>query len=220
MADKILTVIFSGVSTLYPGPPQTRNEESPKEAFVLMAANYTKRKNDWDGDVEPHFTYVHVPVSLLKGLVPEPDDRSGDNQSNIYYLDNARVSFDPKPQDELRYYVDPHHDLAERPGSDDVANEKDIRWVASLSRFVDTQLRSSLSTPGPEVANLIELPGGTVRASFACKSEQEQTFQAFDQPPIAGSKRVLASEFVIDMTYPETTKQVKLRQRPLRRASS
>jgi hypothetical protein len=225
MADKILRVIFSGISTLHPGPPQSRKEEDPKEAFVLMAANKKPAKNektaknDWGGDVRPHVTFVHVLGSLVKGKF-EPDARDKDKKYNIYFLENARVSFDPKPKDKLIYHTDSHHDLAERPGSDDVANETDIRWLADLSRLVPVRLKSDPTAPGPEVANVIDLTGGTLKAVFQCKSEQAQTFRAAGGQTIPGSKRVLASEFSIEMTYPEKTDHVILRLQPLRSGAS
>src|SRR5437763_11271350 len=100
MADKILRIIFNGISTLRPGPPQKKDEPPPEKAFVLMAANYKRITNDWDAPVEPHFPFVYVPESLLHGLISEPDDRVEDEKlgtCNIYYLDNARVTLDPPP---------------------------------------------------------------------------------------------------------------------------
>jgi len=220
MADKILRIIFNGISTLYPGAPRTRDETPPAKAFVLMAANYETRKNDWEGTIEPHFPFVYVPESLLAGLVSEPDERVEDEKlgtCNIYYLENARVTFEPSPTEELHYYIDPKHDPGERPGSDDVAGEDDIRWLADLRDILPhVALKSPVNAPGPEVAAIVELTGGTLKAGFPCKSVQTQTFRAAGDETIPGIKRVLASEFSIDMTYPEETPQVKLRLRPLR----
>jgi len=220
MADKVLRIIFNGISTLHPGPPRKKDETPPKKAFVLMAANYERIKNDWDAPVEPHFPFVHVPESLLGGLISEPDERVEDDElgtCNIYFLDNARVTFDPAPREALHYYIDRKHDLGERPGSDDVASEEDIRWLADFRDFLpDVQLKSDPNMPGPEVAAIVELTGGTLKAGFPCKSVQTQTFKAAGGKTIPGVKRVLASEFSIEMRYPETTAQVKLRLRPLR----
>lgn len=222
MADKILRIIFSGISTLHPGPAQKRNEKPPDKAFVLMAANSKNMTNAWGETVEPHFTFVYVPESVLVGLKAEPDQRAEDKHlgtCNIYYLENARVTFDPRPEETLDYYTDPDHDLGERPGSDDVANEDDIRWLMDLHDVVsDVTLKSNLDAPGPEVAAIVELTGGTLKAGFPCKSVQTQTFKATPTKTIPRIKRVLASEFSIEMTYPETTLQVKLRLQPLRMA--
>jgi hypothetical protein len=221
MADKILRIIFNGISTLYPGPPRTKDETPPDKALVLMAANYEGRTNDWDAPVAPHFPFVYVPESFLGGLISEPDDRAEDSKlgrCNVYYLENARVTFDPPPPETLHYYIDQENDLGERPGSDDVANEHDIRWLADIRDLLsgEVSLKSDPNAPGPEVAAIVELTGGTLKAGFPCKSVQTQTFRAANGKTIQGMKRVLASEFSIDMTYPETTPQVKLRLRPLR----
>jgi hypothetical protein len=220
MADKTLRIIFNGISMLYPGVPRNEDEQPPKKAFVLMPANRESRTNDWNGTIEPHFPYVYVPESSLGGLVSEPDDRVHDEKlgtCNIYYLENASVMFDPPPKPGLHYWVDPEHGLGERPGSDDVANEDDIRWLADLRDLLAKPvLKSDPSAPGPEVAAVVELTGGTLKAGFSCKSVQAQTFRAAGERTIPGLKRVLASEFSIDMTYPEATRQVKLRTRPTR----
>jgi hypothetical protein len=187
-----------------------------------MAANYEARKNDWNATMEPHFPFVYVPESILGGLVSEPDERVEDEKlgtCNIYYLKNARVTFDPTPQEKLHYYIDKEHDLGERPGSDDVADENDIRWLADIRAFLPPEQalpRTSTDAPGPEVAAIVELTGGTLKAGFPCKSVHAQTFRAASGETIPGIKRVLASEFSIEMTYPETTRQVKLLLRPLR----
>jgi hypothetical protein len=223
MADKKLKIVFSGISTLFPGPPRTRGETPPEKAFVLMAANYDNAiENDWKAIVEPHFPFVYVPESLLVGPISEPADRVEDEKlgtCNIYFLENARVTLEPPPADKLRYYVDPEHDLGERPGSDDVADENDIRWLADLRDLLPpehTPLRSHPDAPGPEMSAIVELPGGTLKAGFSCKSVQAQSFRAANGCAVPGIKRVLAGEFSIEMTYPESTRQVKLRLRPVR----
>lgn len=222
MADKILKIVFSGISTLSPGPPLKKDESPPHKAFVLMAENYRARKNDWDATVEPHFPFVYVPEAFLGGLISEPADRVDDEKlgtCNIYYLENARVTFDPLPEGKLHYYIDHEHDLGERPGSDDIAHEDDIRWLADIRELLPPDQappRTSPDAPGPEVAAIVELTGGTLKAGFPCKSVQTQTFRAANGKTILGIKRVLASEFSIEMKYPEATRQVKLRLRPLR----
>lgn len=220
MADKILKIIFSGISTLSPGPPRNK-DETPNKAFVLMAANYEARKNDWDATIEPHFPFVFVPESFLEGP-PEPDEQIEDEKlgtCNIYFLKDVRVTFDPTPEEKLHYHIDREHDLGERPGSDDVADENDIRWLADIRALLPPDQappRTSPDAPGPEVAAVVELTGGTLKARFPCKSVQPQTFRAVGRPTVPGIKRVLASEFFIEMKYPEATDHVNLQIRPLR----
>jgi hypothetical protein len=224
MADKILRFVFSGISTLYPGPPRKRNESPPDKAFVLMAANEKQVTNDWNAPVEPHFPFVYVPESLLVDPIPEPDERADGRElgtCNIYYLVDTRVTLGIPPQELLDYYIDRKRDLGERPGSDDVAGEDDIRWLADIRDLLKggVKLKSDPSAPGPEVASIVELTGGRIKAGFPCKSVQAQTFRAASPAGpqvVPGIKRVLASEFYIDMTYPERTEQVKLLLQPLR----
>jgi hypothetical protein len=225
MPGKTLRIIFNGISTLYPGVRRENGQETPN-AFVLMAANRETRANDWEAPVDPHFPFVYVPESLLTGQISEPAERVDDEKlgrCNIYYLENARVVFDPTPPEALRYYIDEDHDLGERPGSDDVAREDDIRWLADLRDVLPPEhlpLKSDVNAPGPEVAAIVELTGGTLKARFPCKSVHPQTFRAAGGKPIPGLKRVLASEFSIDMKYPESTATVKLQLRPLRSDAS
>ena len=215
MSEKILRIIFNGISTLYPGPPTTRGEKSPEKAFVLMAANREVRTNDWDAPIEPHFPFIYVPKSMLGGTIPQPADWVDDKELGtcyIYYLDNARVTVDATPLSGVHYYTDDEHDLDERPGSNDVANENDIRWLASLSTLLSApvELRSSLTAPGPEVAAIVELQGGEFRAGFPCKSVQPKTFKAAQGRELPGLRRVLASEFSVEMSFAETTSEVTL----------
>src|SRR5881628_821583 len=97
MADKTLRLIFNGISTLSPGPP-LNGDRTPERAFVLMAANPTKRPNAWEGTVEEHAPFVYVPASLVAGTAPAAGATVADEKLGpcyVYYLANARVSFDP-----------------------------------------------------------------------------------------------------------------------------
>ena len=220
MADKKLKLIFSGISTLSPGPPLP-GEEEPDKAFVRMASNYEK-DNGWGVTLPPHFPFVYVPESALVKPIPKPRYQVDDKtlgKCNIYILANARVTLEPRTKDKLGYNIE-KKPLGERPGSDDVASEHDIRWLADIRDHVtpaQATPKSNANAPGPEMALIVDLHGGMLKAEFPCKSVQAQTFRAVNSDQISGMKRVLANEFSIEMSYPKTTAQVKLRLRPLRR---
>jgi hypothetical protein len=222
---KTLTIKFNGISTLYPPPPRN-GEPDPEKAFVLMAAN-DRKNNDWNAVLPDHFPFIFVPVSMIKAPIPKPDRSVTDDdlgECNVYFFNNGRVTIDPGSSEAVVYHRDESLELGERPGSDDVAREDDIRWVADFRDIVldhSPQFRNTAvpSAPeiGKEVAAIVELPGGTLKASFPCKSVQPKTFKAAaGKPAIAGFKRVLASEFLIEALYPEDTATVTLTVAPLR----
>lgn len=223
MADKILRITFNGVSTLTPGPPQ-EGEDAPQKAYVLMAANRQRRRNEWEADIDPHSPFVYVPALALGGDVPLPaeavvDDKLG--PCNIYFFDHARVVFDPPPKPGITYFTDPTRPLKERPGSDDVAPEHDIRWLMDVRQVLpDAKLKAaadpSATALGPEVAAVVELGGGVLKANFPCKTAQPKTFRDRKGGRVEGFKRVLAAEFFIEMRFDENTPAVALRLEPLR----
>lgn len=222
MADKKLTIFFSGISTLSPTHPRDRNERQPTTAFVLMAAK--REQGDVGGvTVDEHVPFVFVPKSVLAESSPEPSDRATHEKygaCNIYYLKNTRVTIDPAPSNALEYFVDWDRDLDERPGSDDVAPENDIRWLADLHDLLPggVTFKSKPEAPGSELAAIIELSHGRIQSSFPCKSVQPMTFRDSKGEVIPGTpKRVLASEFKIDMTFDEKLSTVTLQFKPLRR---
>lgn len=222
---KTLTIKFNGISTLYPPPPRN-GEPDPEKAFVLMAAN-DRKNNDWDAVLPDHFPFIFVPVSLIKKPIPTPDRTVTDDelgQCNVYFFNNGRVTIDPGSSAELIYHRNELLRIGERPGSDDVAREDDIRWVADFRDIfvVGPKLKTTAIPTAPlignEVAAIVELPRGTLKASFPCKSVQPKTFKAAaDKPAVEGFKRVLASEFLIEVPYPEDTGTVNLTVEPLRR---
>jgi hypothetical protein len=221
VAEKLMTIIFNGISTLFPPPPRN-SDENPKNAFVLMAAS---KQNRPGAPIPEHFPFVFVPISALNEPVPPPDKTTTDESlgnCNIYFLNNCRVTLDPPPSTPITYHMDNSLALAERPGSDDVARPDDIRWLADFRDIVPShsQLKKTANptaTPvGDEVAAVIELAGGTLKASFPCKSVQPKTFKDSKGSPLPGLKRVLASEFLIDMAYPERASTVTLNVSPLR----
>jgi hypothetical protein len=224
--EKLLMIKFNGISTLYPPPPRN-GEADPEKAFVLMAAN-DREHNDWNAPLPEHFPFIFVPVSLIKKPIPKPDRSVTDDElgeCNVYFLDNGRVTVDAGSSAEVIYHRNESLQIGERPGSDDVAREDDIRWVADFRDIVpghSNLKKSAIPTAprtGKEVAAIVELPGGTLKASFPCKSVQPKTFKAAATPAVAGLKRVLASEFLIEVPYPEHTATVTLTVEPLRKGS-
>jgi len=232
MADKILRIVFSGISTLSPGPPRD-GAAPPRKAFVLMAANRKKRKNQFNDPIEVHTPFIYVPRSILADPIPPPAEVVEDKNlgtCNIYFIDHARIMLDKLPLRSIEYFTDPKHDIgdAERPGSDNVACENDIRWLADLRDVLPKRaaLREKADAPaiGDEVAAIVELRGGTLKANFPCKSVQPKTFSfkkkdgtKSKDEVVKGFKRVLASEFFIDMPFLENTTTVKLSFYPLRK---
>lgn len=231
MADnvKILRIKFNGICTLTPPPPR-KGAKKTKKAFVIMAANRNEDlKNDWQAPVPLHFPFVYVPLSFLQKPIPPTKNRVHDEKlgpCNVYFIDHARVVMDPSPRAGVTYFVD-KRPLSDRPGSDDVAPESDIRWLADFRDILQgpAPLRKAADPRGDvdinEVAVIVDLDGGLLKAAFPCKSVQPLTFKDAAQPGIVpGIKRVLASEFSIDMTYPETVETVKLQLRELQTGTS
>jgi hypothetical protein len=168
---------------------------------------------------------MYVPVSALGPNAPPPGDSVDDRvlgPCNLYFLDNARVKIDPLPMPGLQYFTD-GKPMFERPGSSDEASEHDIRWLADFRDILSAktvQLKPD-TTPtatsiGSELAAVVELTGGTLKANFPCKSVQPQTFQDVKGNVVPGINRVLASEFFIEMRYPANTSTVTLLVTPLR----
>lgn len=224
MAEKILTIIFSGISTLHPNRPRY-GSQPPDRAFVLMAANREIRTNEWNETIPIHSPFIYVPASVLAPNAPPPGDSVDDNvlgPCNLYFLDNARVEIDPPPMPGLQYFTD-RKKMFERPGSSNEASEHDIRWLADFRDILSaktvelkpdtTPTAASLSS---ELAAVVELTGGTFKANFPCKSVQPQTFQDVNHNVVPGINRVLASEFLIEMRYPANTSKVTLLVTPLR----
>ncbi|HVE72715.1 MAG TPA: hypothetical protein VNI54_15225 [Thermoanaerobaculia bacterium] len=222
MAEKILRITFNGISTLTPGLPP--NGAAPK-AFVLMASSEGReRTNAWQGNIEPHSPFIYVPESIQWGEIPTPADSVNDDKlgkCNIYFIDNARVTFYPLPEPEVHYYTDSTRQMGVRPGSENVASEYDMRWLMHINEILPEATLKDAANPARgrieerQVAAVVELPGGTLKANFACKSAQPKTF-ASPGGRIEGFKRVLATEFFIEMKFKEETTIVSLRLDPLR----
>lgn len=231
MADKILRIVFSGISTLTPGPPRGKENPHPRKAFVLMAANRKERKNQFNDPVEIHTPFIYVPRAILADPIPPPAEVVEDKNlgtCHIYFIDHTRVMLNKVPRRWIEYYVDPNakHKFgdAERPGSKNVACENDIRWLADLRDLLpkkSTAFRPDANPQednvkiGSEVAAIVELRGGTLKANFPCKSVQPKTFTSKNGGVVKGFKRVLATEFFIDMPFFEDTTTVKMLFYPL-----
>jgi len=231
MFEKMLKITFNGISTLAPGPPRN-GDPDPEKAFVLMPANRAPRKYRSTEVLDPHFAFLYVPVAVLAEPIPRPvycvdDEKLG--RCNIYFVDNARVVLDPPPLGHLKYFIDHYEnsghpkDIKERPGSDDVASEHDIRWLPDIRDiFPDNADLDAAADPrsriiGKQVAMVVELPAGTLKANFPCKSVQPKTFDGFKQKHAHKPKpRVYANEFVLEMQYPSRTEDVRLKLTSLR----
>jgi len=232
--EKTLRIIFSGISTLYPGPPMN-GEKSPDKAFVLMAANPKKEngkrtKQEQQADtsklvIPEHAAFVMVDRAALENP-PKPDDGSGKSDSGdcIYYIQDARVKIAaPESQQPLSYYMDLERPLADRPGSFDVAPAGDIRWLADLRDLLPEPVPiKETADPnerflGDEVAAVVDLDCGELRANFPCDTVAAKTFKAPDSDVVvSGFKRALATEFTLDIHYPKETKTVTLSFEALR----
>jgi hypothetical protein len=228
LPDKILRITFNGISTLFPGLPPG-GDGTVKKAFVLMAANRKPRRNQWKAIIEEHSPFVYVPVSVLSGWIPPAADSVEDEHMgacNIYFINDARVVIEPPPpKQQVEYFTDnrPRREFErkERPGSDDVVSEHDVRWLMDVREVAPHARLKKSANPaakdvGAEVAAVVELDGGIIKANFPCKSVQPKTFKDAKKGQVKGFKRVLASEFFIEMRYPASTQSVALLLKPLR----
>jgi hypothetical protein len=222
MAKKTLKITFNGICTLWPGPPRN-GDKTPHEAFVIMPANpdskdkWGRSANEWGAPVPEHFPFVHVAASALVKQPPPDAVFGAGGEHLIYFFPNARVRIDPGPEKEpLIYFTDPKRPLAERPGSDDVAPQDDIRWLADIRDVLaDPPKLKPSSDPtsksiGEEVAAIVNLVGGTLKANFPGDSVNAKTFVDVKGNVVPGLKRVLADEFTIEIPYAETIEQVTL----------
>jgi hypothetical protein len=232
-----------------PGPPR-KSEKPPDKAFVMMAANVPEvsakrgkqikeppsdepvsQINDWGTAIPEHFPFVHVARSLLVDP-PDPSETvivSEGGEHFIYFFKDARVLIDPptKPGPGITYYTDPEkRPLAERPGSNNVAPPSDIRWLADigdiLSKPAPLKKTANPAKPyvGEEVAVVVNLDRGVLKANFPCASVAPKTFKnAKTGETLAGLRRVLADEFIIDIPYSEDTYRITLEFQQLRKGT-
>lgn len=236
MTDKTLRIIFNGISSLWPGPPRNgeKSYKTPKEAFVMMAANVDHKgkrgsqTNDWETTIPKHFPFVHVARSVL--VDPPPPNETvivcEGGEHFIYFFKDARVVIRPKPEPEphIEYFTDPERrSLAERPGSTDDAPPNDIRWLADIRDILsDPAPLKKTANPtepyvGEEVAAIVNLDGGELKANFPCAAVAPKTFKNNKtRKTVAGLQRVLADEFIIDIPYAEDIKCVTLEFHELR----
>jgi hypothetical protein len=201
-----------------------------------MPAN-NNEKNQFDEPILPHTPFIYAPVDALAKPAPKPVTQVTDEKlglCNIYFIRHAGVHVKPATKQPLEYFIDPKgrpltkvnpqgRPLPIRPGSDDVAPQDDIRWLADMRdlfpQHANLKASSKPSTHpvGNEVAAMVELPGGVLKSKFPCQTVQAMQFEGFKQQPPPGIQpRVLATEFCIEMDYPDDTKSVTLELQPLR----
>lgn len=226
MTEKILRITFNGICTLTPGDPPCG--ETVEKVFVLMPGNRDRRRNNWDADVEPHAPFIYVPESIQFGQVPTPADSVNDDKfgkCNIYYVNDAKITVKSVPElvPGIQYYIDKRKNRTfenkERPGSDDVVSEHDMRWLMNVRDVVpEARVKDDAKPLGatvvPQLAVAVELTSGLLKASFPCKSVQPKTF-ASPNGEIPNFRRVLATEFFIEIKFPDDTTLVSLRLDPL-----
>jgi hypothetical protein len=131
---------------------------------------------------------------------------------------------DPPPKPGIKYFIDPDgRPLADRPGSLDVAPADDIRWLADARDILSQPSPLKTIDPGAdnvgnEVAAVVNLDGGTLRANFPCDTVHPKAFIDAKGNVIQGLlRRVLADEFIIDIPYPKEKEQVTLSFKALRK---
>jgi hypothetical protein len=211
--EKTLKIIFSGICTLTPGPERNGDQKPTDAAFVMMAANVRKSPA-----IPDHFPFVHVAASLLADpdLRPSETIVAGEGGEHfIFYFRHARVVIDPQPKPGIDYFIDPEgRPLAERPGSMDVAPPEDIRWLADLRDLLSAP--SPVKTISADVAAVVNLDGGLLKANFPCDSVHPRSFVDAAGKIVDGVRRTLASEFIIEIPYPKETDRITLGFQPLR----
>ena len=213
---KTLRVTFSGICTRAPGYPRD-GEHEPQNVYVLMpAARSGRPTRDGSGRVSRHHAFIYAPAAHLEQH-PEPAFSVDDEKlglCHVYLVDQARITFNPAPMKSIEHYVT-KKPLGERPGSRDIAPEQDVRWLVDMRDIVPTPnaVLNEKSDPRrfdvqDHVAMIVELNGGVIKANFPCKTVQPQTF---DPPPsVPMDPRVIASEFIVEMEYADSTSTVSL----------
>jgi hypothetical protein len=211
-------------------PKKTSGKRGKQTRELRTNLERAKQKNDWGVTIPEHFPFVRVARSLLVDP-PDPSETvilSEGGEHFIYFFRDARVVIHSTPKSEtppLVYFVDPKkRPLADRPGSDNVAPPDDIRWLADI--------RDILSEPAPlkktanpteaylgeEVAAVVNLDGGKLTANFPCATIAPKTFKdAKSGKTVAGLRRVLADEFIIEIPYSEDTDGITLEFQQLRK---
>jgi hypothetical protein len=208
--------------------------EKPGKQINAPKANgqRVKQSNDFGTAIPDHFPFVKVARSQLV-QPPQPAETiiaSEGGEHLIYFFHDARVVIKnpPEPRTSLKYFTDPEErPLSDRPGSDNVAPADDIRWLADirdiLSEPAPLKKTADPSAPyvaGKEVAAVVDLNGGELKANFPCATVAPKTFKdAITGKTVAGLRRALADEFFIDIKYSEDTYQITLQFLPLRKGT-
>ena len=125
----------------------------------------------------------------------------------------------------IEYFIDPKgRPLADRPGSENVAPPSDIRWLADirdiLPKAAPLKKTANPAAPyvGKEVAAVVNLEGGMLRANFPSDTVHPKVFM--NEAGKVVFQRVLADEFIIDIPYPEETERVTLLFQKLRKGTA
>jgi hypothetical protein len=211
-------------------PEKTSEKRGEQINVQKVNGQPMKQRNDFGTAIPDHFPFVKVARSLLV-KPPQPAETiiaSEGGEHLIYFFHDTRVVIQtpPKPRTPIKYFTDPDkRSLGDRPGSDDVAPADDIRWLADI--------RDILSEPAPlkktadpsqpyvaskDVAAVVDLEGGELKANFPCATVAPKTFKdAKTGKTVAGLRRALADEFFIDIPYSEDTYQITLQFLPLRK---
>lgn len=225
--SKTLRITFSGICTRAPGYPRN-GEQEPEKVYVLMPAARDKERSvkDNDGEIRigRHHAFIYAPVSII-AAAPEPTFPVDDEKfglCHVYLIDHARLTFDPPPSNKITHYRS-EFDIGVRPGPAGVASEGDIRWLLDMRDLMPADsctLKPSVDPRRPEVEEsvsaVVELAGGTIRANFPCKTVQPQSFRPKPLVQQEPQERVIATEFVVEMEYPDETATVTLNAVPLR----
>lgn len=227
--SKTLRITFSGICTRAPGYPRN-GEKEPDTLYVLMpAARNSRKQEDKVGPISigRHHAFVYVPAanldSPLKPAFTVDDEVYG--LCNVYLIDHTRLTFDRPPLNEISHFLT-ELPLGERPGPEDIAPEGDVRWLLDMRDIAPDHHKLKL-TADPRrrevdvsVSTVVEIPGGTIRANFPCKTVQPQEFRPPTLKPMEPPVRVIASEFIVEMEYPDETTSVTLNATPLRSNSA
>lgn len=221
--SKTLRITFSGICTRAPGYPRN-GEQEPEKVYVLMPA--TQDESIETGETTGrHHAFIYAPVASIAADAPSPARRVDDEKfglCHVYLIDHARLTFDPAPTNPIRHYIS-KRDIGVRPGSKEVAPEGDVRWLLDMRDLMPDDSYKLKPTADPRqseveesVSTIVELAGGTIRANFPCKTVQPQTFLPAPAVPQKVPERVIATEFIVEMQYPDDTSTVTLAATPLR----
>lgn len=212
--SKTLRITFSGICTIAPGIPRD-GEETPETVYVMMPQARQPLQRPGSVWVVRHHAFLYVPDVLL-GPVPDPAFLVRDTTlglCNVYLVDHARIRVTPAPENDILFFTT-NLPLGTRPGGPGSAPMEDCRWLPDARDVLapgNDVLQSGLdprrSSIPKDVSMIVELDGGTIRANVPCENVQPRNFVPPGNFP---GPRVLASEFTVEMTFPDALETVKL----------